>query len=230
MTHDVARRMHDDADASHHEPQSFITQVRLEPGPQGHRGPVRAASRSSVGLVGARAVQPDAAADRLPGRVRVHRPERYYQFVTMHGMIMVIYLLTALFLGGFGNYLIPLMVRRARHGVPVHEHAELLGLPAVGDHPDGQLLRAGRAHRRGLDALSAAGHPARHAGHRLGHRPDAGVAGGLHRRDHDGRPELRDHRAAGALPRHDAAAHAAVGVGHLHGHRSWRCWPSRRCS
>ena len=30
--------------------------------------------------------------------------------ITMHGMIMVIYLLTALFLGGFGNYLIPLMV------------------------------------------------------------------------------------------------------------------------
>jgi cytochrome c oxidase subunit 1 len=36
--------------------------------------------------------------------------ESYYQFVTMHGMIMVVYLLTALFLGGFGNYLIPLMV------------------------------------------------------------------------------------------------------------------------
>ena len=36
--------------------------------------------------------------------------EAYYQFITMHGMIMVIYLLTALFLGGFGNYLIPLMV------------------------------------------------------------------------------------------------------------------------
>jgi len=37
-------------------------------------------------------------------------PSAYYQFITMHGMIMVIYLLTALFLGGFGNYLIPLMV------------------------------------------------------------------------------------------------------------------------
>ena len=37
-------------------------------------------------------------------------PESYYQFITMHGMIMVVYLLTALFLGGFGNYLIPLMV------------------------------------------------------------------------------------------------------------------------
>ena len=35
--------------------------------------------------------------------------EHYYQFVTMHGMIMVVYFLTALFLGGFGNYLIPLM-------------------------------------------------------------------------------------------------------------------------
>src|SRR6201993_2131633 len=37
-------------------------------------------------------------------------PSNYLQFVTMHGMIMVIYLLTALFLGGFGNYLIPLMI------------------------------------------------------------------------------------------------------------------------
>ncbi len=37
-------------------------------------------------------------------------PANYLQAVTMHGMIMVIYLLTALFLGGFGNYLIPLMV------------------------------------------------------------------------------------------------------------------------
>ena len=37
-------------------------------------------------------------------------PENYLQAVSMHGMIMVVYLLTALFLGGFGNYLIPLMV------------------------------------------------------------------------------------------------------------------------
>ncbi len=37
-------------------------------------------------------------------------PSNYLQMVTMHGMIMVVYFLTALFLGGFGNYLIPLMV------------------------------------------------------------------------------------------------------------------------
>jgi cytochrome c oxidase subunit 1 len=46
----------------------------------------------------------------FPGTFSFITPENYYQFITMHGMIMVIYLLTALFLGGFGNYLIPLMV------------------------------------------------------------------------------------------------------------------------
>ncbi len=46
----------------------------------------------------------------FPGRFAFIDPARYYQFMTMHGMIMVIYLLTALFLGGFGNYLIPLML------------------------------------------------------------------------------------------------------------------------
>jgi cytochrome c oxidase subunit I len=46
----------------------------------------------------------------FPGYFSFIQAENYYQFITMHGMIMVIYLLTALFLGGFGNYLIPLMV------------------------------------------------------------------------------------------------------------------------
>ncbi|MBY6106215.1 cbb3-type cytochrome c oxidase subunit I [Ferrimonas balearica] len=46
----------------------------------------------------------------FPGQFDFINPSEYYQMVTMHGMIMVVYLLTALFLGGFGNYLIPLMV------------------------------------------------------------------------------------------------------------------------
>src|SRR5213083_1993781 len=46
----------------------------------------------------------------FPGTFSFIDASSYYQFITMHGMIMVIYLLTALFLGGFGNYLIPLMV------------------------------------------------------------------------------------------------------------------------
>jgi cytochrome c oxidase subunit 1 len=46
----------------------------------------------------------------FPGTFSFIDPQTYYQFITMHGMIMVVYLLTALFLGGFGNYLIPLML------------------------------------------------------------------------------------------------------------------------
>src|SRR5262245_54027256 len=46
----------------------------------------------------------------FPHQFSLIDPSNYLQFVTMHGMIMVVYLLTALFLGGFGNYLIPLMV------------------------------------------------------------------------------------------------------------------------
>jgi cytochrome c oxidase subunit 1 len=46
----------------------------------------------------------------FPGFLEFIDANAYYQFITMHGMIMVIYLITALFLGGFGNYLIPLML------------------------------------------------------------------------------------------------------------------------
>ena len=101
------------AEADHlpHEPHSFMDPkyvwsqdhkvIAVQYGEHGHRGRTDRAA----------AVQPDAPADRLPGLCSSSStPERYYQFVTMHGMIMVIYLLTALFLGGFGNYLIPLMV------------------------------------------------------------------------------------------------------------------------
>jgi cytochrome c oxidase subunit I len=46
----------------------------------------------------------------FPGAFSFIDVDHYYQFITMHGMIMVIYLITAIFLGGFGNYLIPLML------------------------------------------------------------------------------------------------------------------------
>ncbi|GGC12820.1 cytochrome c oxidase subunit 1 [Novosphingobium endophyticum] len=46
----------------------------------------------------------------FPGVFPWIQPENYLQYVSMHGMIMVVYLLTALLLGGFGNYMIPLMI------------------------------------------------------------------------------------------------------------------------
>ena len=46
----------------------------------------------------------------FPGQFEFITPDTYYQAITMHGMIMIVYLLTAILLGGFGNYLIPLMI------------------------------------------------------------------------------------------------------------------------
>ncbi len=121
-------------------------------------------------------------------------PSNYYQFVTMHGMIMVIYLLTALFLGGFGNYLIPLMCGARDMVFPylnmVSYWVYLLAVLVL----LASFFVPGRPDRRRLDALSAAGDPAGHRRLRLGHHADARVARDLHRRLHDGRPELRRRR------------------------------------
>ncbi|MFA5547242.1 MAG: cytochrome c oxidase subunit I [Porticoccaceae bacterium] len=93
----------------HHEPTSFISRYIWS---QDHKviAIQYASTAIAVGLV----------ALVLSGMMRLQlgfphafdfiSPSAYYQFVTMHGMIMVIYLLTALLLGGFGNYLIPLMI------------------------------------------------------------------------------------------------------------------------
>ena len=96
-------------DARHEHPQSFWTKYVWS---QDHK--VIAIQYGSVavlvGLVGLLLSDLMRLQLGFPGRFEFINAERYYQFVTMHGMIMVVYLLTALFLGGFGNYLIPLMV------------------------------------------------------------------------------------------------------------------------
>ena len=80
----------------------------------------------------------------------------YYQAMTMHGMIMVIYLLTALFLGGFGNYLIPLMVGARDMVFPfVNMLSYWFYLVSV-SCPNCELLCPRRAHRCGLDPVSTA--------------------------------------------------------------------------
>ena len=98
------------ADApSHPEPQTFLTKYVWS---QDHKviAVQYASTAIAVGLVGVVLSNLMRLQLGFPGHFAFINSERYYQFVTMHGMIMVIYLLTALFLGGFGNYLIPLMV------------------------------------------------------------------------------------------------------------------------
>ncbi len=145
-------------------------------------------------------------------------PSNYLQFVTMHGMIMVIYLLTALFLGGFGNYLIPLMVGARDMVFPyvnmvsywVYLFAVLLLMASffVPGGPTGS----------GWTLYPAPGHPRGHSGGELGHYFDARFPGFLYRWFHHGWFELCGDRVAGAHPGDDDDAPALDGMGHFHGH------------
>ena len=58
----------------------------------------------------------------------------------MHGMIMVAYFLTALFLGGFGKYGAT-DAGSPGHGIPVPEHDVRLDLSNFSDHFNGELFR-----------------------------------------------------------------------------------------
>jgi len=101
----IADRDHEHHD---HEPQTFITKYVWS---QDHKVIAIQYSITAI-LVGLVALVLSALMRlqlAFPGSFSFITPNDYLQFVTMHGMIMVIYLLTALFLGGFGNYLIPLM-------------------------------------------------------------------------------------------------------------------------
>jgi cytochrome c oxidase subunit 1 len=101
--------MENESDHDIHEPSSFFTKYVWS---QDHK--VIAIQYSVIAILVGIVALVLSGLMRLqlgfPGSFDFIDPSSYYQFVTMHGMIMVIYLLTAIFLGGFGNYLIPLMV------------------------------------------------------------------------------------------------------------------------
>ena len=97
-----------DHEIEHHDPQTFITKYVWS---QDHKviAIQYGATAILVGIVALVLSVLMRLQLGFPDSFALINPENYYQFITLHGMIMVIYLLTALFLGGFGNYLIPLM-------------------------------------------------------------------------------------------------------------------------
>jgi len=97
-----------DRDHALHDPQTFITKYIWS---QDHKviAIQYALTAIAIGLVALVLSVLMRLQLGFPHTFSLIAPNDYYQAVTMHGMIMVIYLLTALFLGGFGNYLIPLM-------------------------------------------------------------------------------------------------------------------------
>ena len=142
-------------------------------------------------------------------------PAYYLQAVTMHGMIMVVYLLTALFLGGFGNYLIPLMVGARDMVFPWLNMisfwvyfvavACLLRASLWGVDRPGQVGRC-IPRRRFLP-----GTPGSEAGILLMLASLAVFIIGFH----DGRPQLRGDDPAGQNAWYDLDAHAFNGMGHF---------------
>ncbi|MCH8135730.1 MAG: cbb3-type cytochrome c oxidase subunit I, partial [Proteobacteria bacterium] len=93
-----------DHEIEHHDPQTFIRKYVWS---QDHK--VIAIQYGGIAILVGLVALALSMLMRLqlgfPDTFTLIDPSSYYQAVTMHGMIMVIYLLTALFLGGFGNYL-----------------------------------------------------------------------------------------------------------------------------
>ena len=54
-------------------------------------------------------------------------PELYLSLMTMHGTIMVFFVLTTAPFAGFGNFVLPDSGGRGRHGVPALQHDVVLG-------------------------------------------------------------------------------------------------------
>src|ERR1700685_4630980 len=207
-----------DRDNAHalHDPQSFITKYIWSQDPKVIAIKYRITA-IAIGLVALTLSVLMRLQLGFPQSFHLIAPQNYYQYITLHGMIMVIYLLTALFLGGFGNYLIPLMCGARDMVFPyLNMISYWVYLLAVLVLVAGFFVPGG-ATGAGWTLYPPASHSLRLARRQVGNSLHAGIARHLHSGVHDGRPELRDHGAAGPLPRHDHDAHAAVGVGHFHG-------------
>lgn len=98
-----------DHEQEHHDPQSFITKYIWS---QDHK--VIAIQYGGTAIFTGLVAMVLSSIFRLqlgfPDVFHFVDPTEYYQLVTMHGMIMIVYMLTALLLGGFGNYLVPLQL------------------------------------------------------------------------------------------------------------------------
>ena len=93
-----------------HDPRSWITKYVFS---QDHKviAVQYGVTAISVGLVALLLSDLMRIQIAFPGLMEFFTADNYYQAITMHGMIMVIYLLTAFLLGAFGNFLRAVDVR-----------------------------------------------------------------------------------------------------------------------
>jgi len=87
------------------------------------------------------------------------KPEGYLSLLTMHGTIMVFFVLTTAPQGGFGNYFLPIQIGAADMALPSDKHAVVLGdFPRIHRHALG-VFRNWRSATARLDRLPAAERP-----------------------------------------------------------------------
>ena len=133
----------------------------------------------------------------FPGLAGFMTAEHYYQFVTMHGMIMVVYFLTALFLGGFGNYLIPLMVGARDMVFPYVNMLSFWMFFCSCCSINGKFLCARWSNRSRLDIVSTSNNFRRYTRIRHGDIINVGFAIIVCNWFHNGRTKLFDYNFAG---------------------------------
>ena len=181
-------------------PHGFHPQIRLQHRPQGDRDPVPAAGPVRGAPWAWRSRCSCACAWR--GRTRSGpcsstifpvgfaggpmTPEFYLAMLTMHGTIMVFFVLTTAPLSGFGNYFLPIQIGARDMAFPVLEHDVVLGhVRRLGGHGVRAVRHRRRAHL-GLDRVRAA--------QRLGRGGRPGLGTGADALDHQHRDLLRRRR------------------------------------
>ncbi len=151
----------------------------------------------------------------FPGVLDINASE-YYQYMTMHGMIMVIYLLTALFLGGFGNYLIPLMVGARDMVFPyVNMLSYWVYLLSVLILISSFFVPGGPT-GAGWTLYPPPSHIGGYTRNGMGHYSDAGITDILYCCGYHGWSQLCHHRTASSYPWYDIDAYASLGLGYFY--------------
>ena len=82
-------------------------------------------------------------------------PGQYNMAFTMHATIMIFFVIMPILAGGFGNFLIPLMIGARDMAFPLLNMLSFWVAVVAGVLMLGGLLRGGRPRRGGLDVLRA---------------------------------------------------------------------------